>query len=121
MEYGFYQDPGPLQRDPGGGTAARICHRHPLYEQINLFSALEGGGIQVERTPVSPFAAQQDELARLLFSASAVGSYALQQVDSLLERAQTPEEVLELIRQTGPGYQRFRLYERYHELKREQG
>ena len=30
-------------------------------------------------------------------------------------------EVLELIRQTGPGYQRFRLYERYHELKREQG
>ena len=90
-------------------------------EQINLFSALEGGGIQVERTPVSPFAAQQDELARLLFSASAVGSYALQQVDSLLARAQTPEEVLELIRQTGPGYQRFRLYERYHELKREQG
>ena len=32
-----------------------------------------------------------------------------------------PEEVLELIQQTGPGYQRFRLYERYHELKKEQG
>lgn len=89
-------------------------------EQINLFSALEGGGVRVERTPVSPFAAQQDELARLLFSASAVGSYAMQRVDSLMERARTSEEVLELIRQTGPGYQRFRLYERYHELRREQ-
>lgn len=90
-------------------------------EQINLFSTTEGGDIQIEGTPVSPFAAQQDELARLLFSASAVGSYAMQRVESLMERAQTPEEVLELIRQTGPGYQRFRLYERYHELKRERG
>ena len=90
-------------------------------EQINLFSAEERNGVHVDKTPVSPFAAQQDELARLLFSASAVGSYAMQRVDSLLEQAHTPEEVLELIQQTGPGYQRFRLYERYHELKKEQG
>lgn len=86
-------------------------------EQINLFSAAEGAGVRVERAPMSPFAAQQDELARRLFSASAIGSYAMHRVDSLMERARTPEEILELIRQTGPGYQRFRLYERYHELR----
>lgn len=89
-------------------------------EQINLFSAAEGVGVQVKKSPISPFAAQQDELARLLFSASAVGSYALRRVDSLMEQAQTPEEVLSLIQQTGPGYQRFRLYERYYELKKGQ-
>jgi len=89
-------------------------------EQINLFSATKEGGVQVKKSPVSPFAAQQDELARLLFCASAVGSYAMQRVDSLMEQAQTPEEVLTLIRQTGPGYQRFRLYERYYELKKRQ-
>ena len=89
-------------------------------EQINLFSAKEGGEIQVEETPVSPFAAQQDELARLLFSASPVGRYALQRVERLMKQARRPEEILELIRQTGPGYQRFRLYERYYELKKEQ-
>lgn len=89
-------------------------------EQISLFSAVEGEGVRVEETPVSPFAAQQDELARLLFSASAVGSYARERVDSLMERARTPEDILELIGQTGPGYQRFRLYERYHELKKRQ-
>lgn len=125
----FIRTLGRCSETPEGGlrhgfviaTHSTLLLTDAYPEQINLFSALEGGGIQVERTPVSPFAAQQDELARLLFSASAVGSYALQQVDSLLARAQTPEEVLELIRQTGPGYQRFRLYERYHELKREQG
>ena len=125
----FIRTLGRCSEPPEGGlrhgfviaTHSTLLLTDAYPEQINLFSALEGGGIQAERTPVSPFAAQQDELARLLFSASAVGSYALQQVDSLLERAQTPEEVLELIRQTGPGYQRFRLYERYHELKREQG
>lgn len=90
-------------------------------QQINLFSASREEGVRIEETPVSPFAAQQDELARLLFSASAVGSYAIQQVETLMEQARTPEEVLELIRQTGPGYQRFRLYERYHELKKERG
>ena len=74
----------------------------------------------MEETPVSPFAAQQDELARLLFSASPVGRYALQRVERLMKQARRPEEILELIRQTGPGYQRFRLYERYHELKKEQ-
>lgn len=89
-------------------------------EQINLFSASEERGVRVEETPVSPFAAQQDELSRLLFSASAVGSYAMERVESLMERAETSEEVLNLIRQTGPGYQRFRLYERYHELKKRQ-
>ncbi len=89
-------------------------------EQINLFSAKEGGEIQVEETPVSPFAAQQDELARLLFSASPVGRYALQRVERLMKQARRPEEILDLIRQTGPGYQRFRLYERYYELKKEQ-
>ena len=89
-------------------------------EQISLFSAAEGEGVRIEETPVSPFAAQQDELARLLFSASPVGSYAKERVDSLMERARTPEDVLKLIGQTGPGYQRFRLYERYHELKKRQ-
>lgn len=89
-------------------------------EQINLFSAAGENGVQVKKSPVSPFAAQQDELARLLFSASAVGSYAMQRVDSLMEQAQAPEEILALIQQTGPGYQRFRLYERYYELKKEQ-
>ena len=89
-------------------------------EQISLFSSAGGRGVRVEETPVSPFAAQQDELARRLFSASAVGSYAMDRVDSLMERARTPEELLELIEKTGPGYQRFRLYERYHELRRRQ-
>lgn len=88
-------------------------------EQIHLFSAQEGG-VRVESPAISPFAAQQDELSRQLFSAQPVGSYAMRRVQAALERAETPEELYELIQETGPGYQRFRLYEKYFRLKKRQ-
>jgi len=111
---------GNLQHEFVIATHSTLLLTDTFPEQINLFSAAEGNGVQVKKPPVSPFAAQQDELARLLFSASAVGSYAMQRVDSMMDQARTPEEILDLIRQTGPGYQRFRLYERYYELKTDQ-
>ena len=42
----------------------------------------------------------------------------MERVQAALERAQTPEDLEELIRETGPGYQRFRLYEQYFRLKK---
>ena len=86
-------------------------------EQIHLFSSDERG-VRVLTPSISPFAAQQDELSRRLFSAQPVGSYAMERVQAALERAQTPEDLEELIRETGPGYQRFRLYEQYFRLKK---
>lgn len=88
-------------------------------EQIHLFSAREEG-IQVDTPTISPFAAQQDEVSRHLFSAQPVGSYALRRVRAALEQAETPEDLYALIRETGPGYQRFRLYEKYFWLKKQQ-
>ena len=111
---------GALEQEFVIATHSTLLLTDAYPEQISLFSAVEGEGVRVEETPVSPFAAQQDELASRLFSASAIGSYARDRVDTLMERAQTPEEILELIEKTGPGYQRFRLYERYHELRRQQ-
>lgn len=87
-------------------------------EQINLFSASEQGTVRAQGSPISPFAAQQDELSRCLFSSSAVGQYALDRVGQSLHEAKSPEDLEPLIRQTGPGYQRFRLYERYFDLKK---
>lgn len=86
-------------------------------EQIHLLSA-EREGVRVEKPSISPFAAQQDELSRRLFSAQPVGSYAMQRVQTALEKAETPEKLYELIQETGPGYQRFRLYEKYFQLKK---
>lgn len=88
-------------------------------EQIHLFSAQERG-VEVESPNISPFAAQQDELSRHLFSAQPVGSYAMRRVQAALERAETPEDLYALIQETGPGYQRFRLYEKYFWLKKQQ-
>lgn len=85
--------------------------------QIHLFSAGERG-IQVETPSIIPFAAQQDELSQSLFSASSIGSYALKQVEAALQQADTPEQLQELIQETGPGYERFRLCERYYQLKK---
>lgn len=87
-------------------------------EQIHLFSA-DQRGVQAVSPSISPFAAQQDELSRQLFSAKPVGSYALGRVQAALEGAASPEDLQELLQKTGPGYQRFRLYEQYFRLKKQ--
>lgn len=44
----------------------------------------------------------------------------MEQVDEALHQAKTPKDLEPLIQKTGPGYQRFRLYERYFSLKKRQ-
>ena len=88
-------------------------------EQTCLFAADEHGNIHVTPPPMSPFAAEQDEVSVHLFSAGAIGSYAQETVTKALQNAGSPEELKQMIGQTGPGYQRFQLYERYYEMRRE--
>lgn len=86
-------------------------------EQVSLFSVGPEKEIEVKAPPISAFAAEQDEISRWLFDATPIGTYAQERIDRELKEAVAPEELHKILRATGPGYERFRLYERYFELR----
>ena len=84
--------------------------------QIHLFSKTSETGIVIKQISTPAFGAQREEIAKHLFDAASIGTYASEIIEQLLEKAQSSEELREWILKSGPGYQRFRLFERYYEL-----
>ena len=86
------------------------------HEQLTLVRQVPGKNTEVSRAGISTFAAQRDAIAREIFHADAIGSYAKETVQQMLKE-KDKEKMKENISKLGPGYQRFRLYEQYYALK----
>lgn len=85
------------------------------YEQVHVFQQIPGEDTIVSSAEISTFAAQRDEIAREIFDASDIGSYARESVQQMMEE-KDKEKMKENISKLGPGFQRFRLYEQYYEM-----
>lgn len=90
------------------------------YEQLGLLENREDGPACVKNIRISTFAAQRDEISKQVFGAEAIGAYAKDTVRDMM-REENPERMMDNIAKLGPGYERFRLYERYYSMEEERG
>ena len=86
-----------------------------MYEQLNLFDNRSGGRTEVCNAGTSTFAAQRDEISKLIFDTEPIGAYAADAVKRMMGENNL-DKMKENIGRLGPGYQRFRLYEQLYSM-----
>ena len=84
-------------------------------EQLMLIHQVPGENTEVRPAGISTFAAHRDTIAKEVFHANAIGSYARETVQQMM-REKDKKKMEENIGKLGPGFQRFRLYEQYYQL-----
>ena len=84
-------------------------------EQLMLIHQVPGENTEVRPAEISTFAAHRDTIAKEVFHANAIGSYARETVQQMM-REKDKKKMEENIGKLGPGFQRFRLYEQYYQL-----
>jgi len=87
-------------------------------KQMHLFDK-DIIGAQVKQPYISTFAAQRERIDMEVFDTAAIGVYADSKISDMMQE-KDPEKLLDNISKVGPGYHRFRLYERYYELQKEE-
>lgn len=109
-------------------THSTLLLTDAMYEQITLLENTGNGGAEIRDIDISTFAAQRDEISKYIFNTDAIGKYAADSVNAMMEKVKemerTKEADLEKIRDNikdniaklGPGYQRFLMYEAYYSL-----
>ena len=96
-------------------THSTLILTDAMYEQVNLFDNRSGKKTEVKNINISTFAAQRDEISDQIFDTEAIGSYASDSVESMMQETD-PEKMKENIEKLGPGYERFRMYEQLYAL-----
>lgn len=96
-------------------THSTLILTDALYEQLHLFVQTEKGRMTTDKSEISTFAAQRDEISRIVFKTEAIGAYAEESVRNMM-KAKEPEELIDNIEKMGPGYQRFRMYEQLYKV-----
>lgn len=96
-------------------THATLILTDAMYEQIHLLDNESGRKTEVRPLNISTFAAQREEIAKQVFGAGSIGSFASASVTAMMDETD-PEKMKENISRLGPGYERFRLYEQFYTL-----
>ncbi|MCM1386381.1 MAG: AAA family ATPase [Bacillus sp. (in: Bacteria)] len=105
-------------------THSTLLLTDAMYGQITLLDNADDGQVTVEDIDISTFAAQRDEISKHIFKTNAIGKYAADSVNEMIEEVNRMEETKEIdlekirenISKLGPGYQRFQMYEAYYSL-----
>lgn len=96
-------------------THSSLILTDALPEQIYLFERQEGG-VKANRAPGSYFGANRGEVSKMLFERDAeTGTYSEEVLNRIIEKEENIERLMEYIRETGPGFNRFRLLDKYYE------
>lgn len=111
----IYQLRGETQHAFFIATHSTLILTDARNEQLHLLWNEPGGRIKVIDNDISTFAAQRDEIAKQIFGAGAIGSYAQDSVDNMIKETDI-EKIIENIAQVGPGYERFRMYEQLYDI-----
>lgn len=87
-------------------------------EQVYHFDN-KNGRVELKYDDMSTFAANRGDISQKIFGTkSSIGGYSSGLIEEKIKFAQKSEELKEILCKVGPGYLRFRLLERFFELKR---